>query len=302
MVKKQAENVPGAGVGVGPGVGPGAGVAMAAAVVAAVTVVVAGCAGPGSPFPRGTLAYGFPSPPNAAYEIADTVLVTVKTTGPDVETAGGFAQTLDLRFERDPGGVRVRGIMAAIQGSLWDPGTPSERRPGRWNPAGTHHFVINRHGVSEVRSFPALSGQPALLFSLVGHAHDIFPRLPGTVPDPGGTWADTVRWHVDHPDAEVTYRSAFSYTLVGDTVVDGRTLVRIAADADLATVTVTGTPGNATYRVLNGPVTGLVLWDPERTLVAYAQYERDLVGTLQRPDRPMLGMTLEGRATFQLKR
>lgn len=272
--------------------------AMAVAVVAAAT----GCAGPESPFPPGTLAYGFPSPPNAAYEIADTVLVTVKTTGPDVETAGGFAQTLDLRFERDPGGVRVRGIMEAIEGTLWDPGTPSEKRPGRWNPAGTHHFVINRYGVSEVRSFPALAGQAALLFSLAGHAHDLFPRLPGTVLDPGGTWADTVRWHVDHPDAEVTYRSAFSYTLVGDTLVDGRTLVRIAADGDLDTVTVTGTPGNATYRILKGPVTGVVLWDPERTLVAYAEYARDLVGTLERPDRPVLGMTLEGRATFQLKR
>jgi hypothetical protein len=89
---------------------------------------------------------------------------------------------------------------------------------------------------------------------------------------------------------------------VGDTIVDGRTLVRIAADGDLDTVTVTGTPGDATYRILKGPVTGRVLWDPERTLVAYAEYARDLVGTLERPQRPVLGMTLEGSATFQLKR
>lgn len=265
-------------------------------------VTAAGCAGPESPFPPGMLAYGFPSPPNAAYEIADTVLVTVRTTGPDVETAGGFAQTLDLRFEGDPGGVRVRGIMEAIEGSLWDPGTPSQQRPGRWNPAGTHHFVINRGGVSEVRSFPALSGQAALLFSLAGHAHDLFPRLPNAVLDPGGTWADTVRWHVDHPDVEVTYRSTFSYTLVGDTMVDGRTLVRIAADGDLDTVNVTGTPGDATYRILKGHVTGLVLWDPERRLVAYAGYDRDLVGTLERPHRPVLGLSLEGKLRLRLER
>ena len=120
--------------------------------------------------------------------------------------------------------------------------------------------------------------------------------------DPGATWPDTVRWHIDAPEAEVTYRATITHTLVGDTIVNGRTLLRIATDGTLDTVTVTGVPGAATFRVLKGPVSGIVLWDPERGLVASAEYERDLTGKLERPDRRVLEMSLEGRLRLRLER
>lgn len=168
-------------------------------------------------------------------------------------------------------------------------------------PAETHDFVIDRRGVVEVGSFPTLSGEAALLFSFAGHAHDLFPRLPDSVMDPGATWPDTVRWHVDLPEAEVTYRATLTHTLVGDTLVNGRQLLRIAVDGRLDNVTVTGVAGAATFRVLRGPVTGFVLWDPERRLVASAEYERDLAGSLERPDRQVLEMSLEGRLRLRLE-
>jgi len=161
--------------------------------------------------------------------------------------------------------------------------------------------VIDRRGVVVVRSFPTLSGDAALLFSFAGHAHDLFPRLPDSVVDPGATWPDTVRWHVDLPETEVTYRAILTHTLVGDTILDGRPLLRIAVDGTLDNVTVTGVAGAATYRVLKGPVTGFVLWDPERRLVAWADYERNLAGMLQRPDRQVLEMSLEGRVSLRLE-
>ena len=89
---------------------------------------------------------------------------------------------------------------------------------------------------------------------------------------------------------------------MGDTLVSGRPLLRIAVDGTQDNVTVTGVAGAATYRVLKGPVTGLVLWDPERRLVAWADYKRNLAGMLQRPDRQVLEMSLEGRVTLRLER
>lgn len=218
-----------------------------------------------------------------------------------LESAVGYALTLDLGFETDPAGVRVSGIVDEIEGSLWNPATPSRRLRSIGSPAETHDFVIDRRGVVEVQSFPTLSGEAALLFSFAGHAHDLFPRLPDSVVDPGATWPDTVRWHVDLPEAEVTYRATLTHTLVGDTIVNGRPLLRIAVDGTLDTVTVTGVPGAATFRVLKGPVTGFFLWDPERRLVAWAEYERDLAGTLERPDRRVLEMSLEGRVRLRLE-
>jgi len=270
--------------------------------LASTLAVAAGCGRFGGPSPTGTLSYGFPSPPTAVYGIADTALVTVTTPAGKLESAGGYALTLDLGFERDPAGVRVRGIVDGIEGSLWNPGEPSSRPRALGHPAATHDFVIDRRGVVEVRSFPTLSGPAALLFSFAGHAHDLFPRLPDSVVDPGATWPDTVRWHIDVPEAEVTYRATVTHTLVGDTIVNGRTLLRIATDGTLDTVTVTGVPGAATFRVLKGPVSGIVLWDPERGLVASAEYERDLTGTLERPDRRVLEMSLEGRLRLRLER
>jgi len=274
---------------------------MVLAATVAVAATAAGCTLFGGPLPTGTLSYGLPSPPTAMYGIADTAQVTVTTPTGKLESAGGYALTLDLGFEMHPAGVRVRGIVDGIEGSLWNPGAPTRQPRPIGSPAETHDFVIDRRGVVVVRSFPTLSGEAALLFSFAGHAHDLFPRLPDSVVDPGATWPDTVRWHVDLPETEVTYRAILTHTLVGDTILGGRPLLRIAVDGTLDNVTVTGVAGAATYRVLKGPVTGFVLWDPERRLVAVAEYERNLVGMLQRPDRQVLEMSLEGRVRLQLE-
>ncbi|MCY3547898.1 MAG: hypothetical protein OXH49_13540 [Gemmatimonadetes bacterium] len=270
-------------------------------VTLAVAATAAGCTPSGGPSPAGTLGYGLPAPPSAVYEIADTTQVTVTTPTGKLESAGGYALTLDLGFEMHPAGVRVRGIVDEIEGSMWNPGAPSRRPRPIGSPAETHDFVIDRRGVVVVRSFPTLSDEAALLFSFAGHAHDLFPRLPDSVVDPGATWPDTVRWHVDLPQTEVTYRAILTHTLVGDTIPDGRPLLQIAVAGTLDNVTVTGVAGAATYRVLKGPVTGLVLWDPERRLVVWAEYERSLTGMLQRPDRQVLEMSLEGRVSLRLE-
>ena len=265
----------------------------------ALAAAVAGCSGPGGPSPAGTLSYGFPSPPNAAYEIADTVTVEMHRPGGNLEFAGGYLMTLNLLFEQDLTGIRVTGIARDFEGSISNP-----LQPTRFGDIGylsnTLEFVMNRRGVTKVVSFPELSGSPAQLFSFAGLVFDIFPPLPDEAVDAGGSWVDTVIWHADGMEMERTFTGAYTYTLVGDTVLDGRRLVHIAFPGEMETDDAIGMPRTLTWRDLNGPVTGFLLWDPERRLVAYQEYERDLKGTVTLPDRPSTGTSLTGSVRIRL--
>ena len=262
---------------------------------------LAGCTGPSSPYPPGWLSYGLPSPPYAVYEIADTVAGIVKSPVGDLEIAGEYSMWLDLSFEGAPGGMRVRGIAEGFEGTLSDPMQATVAEDLGYL-TGPLEFVLNRRGVVEVTSFPELSGPDAEVFSFAGLAYDIFPRLPDTVMDPGGTWSDTQRWHTDGEVTEVVSRTVYTYTLVGDTVVDGRGLLHIAAAGKVDIRIYTGRAGKLTRRDMTGSSTGVILWDPERRLVAYHEYERDLMGTVSRPGRVPFGLSLKGPVRIRLVR
>ena len=238
------------------------------------TAAIAGCAKSGA-----TFGYGLPSPPDAVYQVSEAVEVEMDAPGGLWRVQGGYSMTLDMSFEADPGGIRVGGIAESFQGSLSDPigdfGTPR----------GTVEFMANRGGVVQLESFPRLSGMAARELSLAGLAYDIFPRMPDDSVGPGGTWRDEVTWHTDQTEAEFHNVADYTYTLMGDTVVAGRELVHIAVAGDLNIWTAWGGAGNLSMRRVKGPLTGLILWDPERGLVAYHEYRTDLAGTVTKDER-----------------
>ncbi len=257
----------------------------------AAVAALAGCTGPASPYPPGWLSYGFPSPPHAVYEITDTVAGIAKSPVGDLEVAGEYGMSLDLSFERAPEGMRVRGIAGGFEGTLTDPVQATGATDLEYL-AGTLEFLLNRRGVVEVESFPELSGVDAEVFSLAGLAYDLFPRLPDTIVEPGGTWLDTLRWHTDGRVTEVISRTVYGYTLVGDTVVDGRGLLHIAATGKVEFRIYTGRAGNLTRQSMKGSSTGVILWDPESRLVTSHEYQRDLEGTVSRPNRAPFALRL----------
>ena len=256
-----------------------------------VTAATAGCAKSVS-----TLGYGLPSPPDAVYLIADSVDVHIDAPGGSWEVAGGYTLALDLLFAMSPAGVRVRGIAESFEASLSDPvGDLGDLD-------GTIEFVANGGGVVEIRSFPRLSGLAAREVSLAGLAHNLFPRLPNDTSSPGDTWVDTVTWHTDQTEVEHHFVAAYSYALVGDSVVDGRELLHIAVAGQLDLYTVSGGWGNHTIRRVKGPLTGFILWDPERRLVAYRQQETDLVGTVTTEKKQSFAMRTSRRTRIRLGR
>ena len=70
------------------------------------------------------------------------------------------------------------------------------------------------------------------MLSFVSLAHQLFPRLPDNVVEPGGSWVDTVTWSTTEP-IESTSGAVLTFTLVGDTLVDGRTLLNITVASEV---------------------------------------------------------------------
>ena len=94
--------------------------------------------------------------------------------------------------------------------------------------SGSFEVVIGRSGVGELLSFPQVTGamSQTALFPLLSFL--LFPRLPDGEADPGATWVDTATASGDAGDMTTTATLVSTYTLVGDTLVDGRALVHIA--------------------------------------------------------------------------
>ena len=264
------------------------------------TVAPAGCTGPGAPSPAGTLSYGVPSPPGAVYHIGDTMSIDMNTGAGSVEVTGAGSVTVGLAFRTDPGGVRVVGTVEAFQGIATNPMMGTETADLD-DLSGNLEVVIGRHGVEEVVSFPELSGPVAQMSSFPALGYLLFPRLPGGDVDPGATWMDTVNASTETDGATTTTTTVGTYTLVGDTLVDGRSLVHIAVANQVSMETKMEEGGMSIAQNVSGSTDGFVLWDPERRLVAYAEYERDAEGTMSMGPMGSMGMTITGPTRIRLE-
>ncbi len=259
----------------------------------------AGCVWPGGPSP-GLLVYDVPSPATAVYHITDTMAINVSSPVGDMEITGGTALTLGMAFENAPGGVRVTGTPSSFEASINNP-MQGAMSVGLDDVSGSLEFVLGRLGDVEVVSLPEFSGPAAQVSPFSSIANEFFPRFADAVVEPGGTWVDTVTWTTDTGEIETTSTTVYTYTLVGDTVVDGRTLLHIGVAREVENEAAMEQGGMAVSQNLTGTSTGLLLWDRERGLPAYAESERDLAGTTSIPSLGSFDITLRGPVRARLQ-
>ena len=253
----------------------------------AAVVLAAACAGSGAPAPPGGLAYRVPSPPMAKYLVVDSAVVENRPFLQRRQTTTTIATTLGLTFERVAGGVGVTGIAEHFEVSLKGGVVVSPGAlPGLDDLTGNLDFVINPRGDVTVTSLPELPSEDAAFSRFASIAQELFPRLPDRAVDAGDTWMDTVTWSSGSMRTETTFTKAYTYTLVGDTVVDGRPLLHIAVAGEAAFETEGQVGPSALSSSSAGQATGLILWDPRRGLPVYAQYEQALEGTSTRAGMP----------------
>ena len=226
------------------------------------------------------LSYRVPSPANATYHVSDTLTTTIVTPVGDVDLVLTMAATLATTFEADPGGVRFTGELEAFSASM---SGPMGSQTLDEEIAGAYVFVLDPRGGVEVVSGPEFPEPAASASPVVSLPHEMFPQLPGTAVQPGDSWVDTVTWSHESPNARVTTTNVHTYTLVGDTVVDGRSLLHIAISGEAETKGTVGPGGMSSEQVISGANTGFALWDSERGALHSMEIARDYSGTMNSP-------------------
>ena len=262
------------------------------------TAVVAGCAGPGGPSPADTFTYTLPSPPSAVYEIADTLVLDVSSPLGALEVVSGATVTMGLAFATDPGGVRVTGTVESLEATMDNPIGPAETADLD-HVSGTLDVLVGRYGVVEVTSVPEVSDALAPMSSFPVLPYLLFPRLPQGVPDPGATWTDSATVSFEG-EVGLTSTMASTYTFVGDTVVDGLSLLHIAVASEVTIELEADQEGVSINQTLAGSANGFALWDPARRLVAYGRFERDLEGDMTMPGIPTMPVGATGPTVLRL--
>lgn len=294
---------------------------------AAAAGIAAGCVTIGVPAATGYLAYGVPSTNYTVYTIADTIVTEMPSPEGDASVvtsahsmtllveflrstsvSGRVATSFDRSTPLSPlsGRMRVRGRLTSFDAALSGPGAGVVS--GDLDDVSGHLLaMVSRRGLDELVSFPAVSGAAAndYLFPTLGHA--LLPSMPTVWVDPGDSWVDTVTVAGDGEGASPATTWIRTHTLVGDTLVRGMMLIHIAVAGRVTVedgvavagmVTVEGVTEDAGMPVagkVTGTINGSVLWDPERRMVAYAEYHRDWrVATTGSDDASPAARTIRG--------
>ncbi len=264
------------------------------AFLAAAATLLAGCASggpaPGQSAPPGELyRYGVPTPPTATYRLGDTTTMIMTMPEAEMDMTMSSASTIELAFVADPGGVRATGTVSNYSSGV-SSAMMGNADLGGDGPSGDLEFVIGPLGEVEMVSTPEITGTDLPIpipFQL--NTRDLFPRFPDRPLRPGDTWADTASTSVNPGPAlglpmptagTVESTTIYNYTLVGDTLVDGRTLRKIALSSIEGTQATAEQVGGAGATDMISVLDGFILWDPARGLVAAVDLVRTMDGSM----------------------
>ena len=264
--------------------------------IAVAGIAAAACAGTGGRSPTDTFSYVVPSPANAVYHIADTIVIDLSSPLGSLEAVSASTFTIGLAFATDPGGARVTGTVESLEATMTSPMGPAESA-GLDDVSGTLGFLVGPYSVMEVTSYPEV-GAPSPMLSFPALPHQLFPRIVPGVVLPGATWTDTATTSYEG-EVDATFSTITDYTLVGDTVVDGRSLLHIAVAAQVA-IELEADEEILSNQSLEGSLNGFILWDPQRRLAAYGRFDREMAGNMKMPGMPTIPLGITGPTVLRL--
>ena len=253
--------------------------------------------------PQRILAHGDPTDERPTYHVhdtmvimiasADTMAATIASVPGGIELTAVSSTSLRLAFEEDSDGMRVVAEVVDFGGSVGNPEMGMQTLD-RDDAQGEMVFLVGSRGVTESVSRPDVSDN-AGQFSLFNELpDDLFPGLPGDAVEAGDSWSDSAVWSSSAGGMATTSTTSRAYTLVGNTLVDERSVLEISL---LAKVRISGSGsqgGLATSQSIEGIVMGHLFWDPEDRLLHYAELHRDLRGSASMEGRPPGEIALMG--------
>jgi len=259
-----------------------------------------GACGGGPPSPP-ALAYTLPTETAVSYVSGDTARMDIDANGQSMQARVTATSTFATTFARAAdGGVQVSITVEDMDARMSNPAGPPASASEK-DIDGPLVFTLDRRGEATVVSEPKLNQSAQQFFQPLMLAHTFFPRLPGRGVEPGTTWTDTV--HVDGPQGEghVTMTAISTYTVVGDTMVGGRSVVRVDV-AGTVDQTASGLIAGMDFSQSgSGSITGWVLWDMTRGLMTESYSETDARGTMDVSAAPFpLGIRVRQQARVKL--
>ena len=264
---------------------------------------LAACSGPAAVTPSGGLMYRVPTTPSVVYvsEGSQNIGIDAGAMGSMNMTASSQA-TLAVTFAAATEGVQVTTSFQEVSASMTQPmgGSISASES---DIVGDLVFTLDGKGRGTAVQVPEVKGSAEQLVNPASFVYEFFPRLPGGSVDPGASWTDTIQYDLSTSQGDVSSKSILTYTLVGDTVVDGATLLHVTYEGQ-ADVTGTGmTEGMEVIQAVSGDVSGMFLWDPARGLMVAGDSSQDMDGTVEVPSAgvPPMPVTVSGSGTVRLQ-
>jgi len=245
--------------------------------LAAASAAISACAG-GPPSPPG-LAYSLPTLTTVTYAAGDSATMDIDADGQAFQMDVDQSSTLGATFSRAADGVQVSMEVKSFKATQSNPmGAPvSADGSGIKGPLV---FSLDRRGVATVVAKPQLSGMARNYFQPLDVVHTFFPRLPGAAAHVGDSWTDTISFEGPQGDGSVKSTSVVTYTVMGDTLVGDRKVLKIAMESS-SEQTGSGSFAGMDYsQKLSGTAKGWVLWDLQRALMVEKYSDSDASGTM----------------------
>ena len=267
--------------------------------LAAASLALSACVGGGPSGPPG-LAYALPNPAAVTYVTGDTTVMDIDAGGQAMQVTVSESTVLDATFERAAEGVQVTLEVKDLNATVANPmGATSGDESGITGPLV---MSLDRRGVVTVISQPQLTETASQYFQPLSVAHGLFPRLPGRAAGVGESWTDTIRYEGQQGPGKVSAVTVVTYTVEGDSVLDGRSLVKISMKGSSESTAGGVITGMDFTQNVTGTLTGWVLWDQGRRLMMETYGETDGRGTMKVSAAPFpLGVRLRGQSRVKLQ-
>ncbi len=261
------------------------------------------CSGPGAVSPSGGLMYTVPATSSVVYvaESSQDVFIDAGAMG-SMNMTGNSESELAMAFATGTDGVQVTTTFLKVSASMSQP-MGGAQTASESDVDGELVFTIDKTGNGTLVSAPEVTVTAEQLISPVALAYEFFPRLPGGAASPGDMWTDTIQYEIVMSQGGLSSKSVVTYTLVGDTVVDGLTLLHVTYEGEAEAVGSGATEGMEAIQSFSGDLTGMFLWDPARSLMVFNESSQDLDGSVEVPasGMPAFPMTITATGTVYLQ-
>jgi hypothetical protein len=247
------------------------------------------CAPPAQPPPAAPapapddLAYGLPTVSPLCYAVADTARFTVDPGAMGrMSVSASYAGMMELAVGPGPTGLEARARVHRLQGGFEAQSQPPQAVDER-DIDGEFLVALDARGRYDLVDTPTLSRRLLDVTGPEAMVRPLFVQLPGRPAGTGDVWVDTIVSVEDRADSRSTAQTVLTTTVLGDTVVEERTLLRLRTRAENRLETEGRSGGVQVRQLLTGTTDGTVVWDPHFRMLVERREAGSLTGTLAMP-------------------